>query len=153
LQAGCDAAAAGVLIDQERQALGDRSSIRTDQLAGLLRDALPRSQGDGIDAVRPDLIGEAFLLNELRPPPSQTEAEERAFGRDAAAVVATVIRTAQDYAEGEATHRSVAWLEHLAGLAEDPFALMAIAVALPEQTLALRERSGGDDRQDRRRIG
>ncbi len=130
LQAGCDAVAATALVDEERAALGDRSASRTDQLVALLRDALAPAEGDGIDAVRPDLIGEAFLLAELarerRPLPQQAAIVARGFARAGRPVVATVIRTAQDYAQGEATHPSVAWLDQLARLTDNPFALMAI---------------------------
>jgi tetratricopeptide (TPR) repeat protein len=141
LQAGCRRDMADALIEQERQALGDRSAIRTDQLAAVLCDALAAPDGDGIDAVRPDLIGEAFTLNELMPSSRRVEAVERAFRRSGPAVIANVIRTAQDHAQGEASHASVAWLQHLADLTDDPFALMAIGYALPKETLALRERA------------
>ena len=67
LQGGCAPETAIGLIEQERAALGDCTSVRSDQLETLLRDALPPPEGDGVDAVRPDLIGEAFLLNELCP--------------------------------------------------------------------------------------
>jgi tetratricopeptide (TPR) repeat protein len=114
-------------------------------LVALLADALPTPEADGVDAVRPDLIGEAFLLRALAPKGrmlvQQTAIVERAFRRAGPPVIATVIRVAQDYALGEAAHASVAWLGHLARLTDDPFALMAIAVELPDQTLALRERA------------
>ena len=141
MQGGCAPETAIGLIEQERAALGDCTSVRSDQLETLLRDALPPPEGDGVDAVRPDLIGEAFLLNELCPASRRIEAVERAFGRAGPAVIATVIRTAQDHAQGDAGHVSVAWLQHLAGQTNDPFALIAIAEALPDQTLALREQA------------
>ena len=141
LQGGCGAVAATELVEQERAALGDRSITRTDQLVGLLRELLPGQAGEAIDAVRPDLIGEAFLLKEIRPAPRQVDAVERAFRRAGRSVIGVVIRTAQDHAQGMAAHASVTWLDHLARLTDDPFALMAIAAELPEQTLALRERA------------
>ena len=141
LQGGCEATAATELVEQERVALGDRSISRTDQLVALLRELLPGQAGEGIDAVRPDLIGEAFLLKEIRPASRQVEAVERAFRRAGQRVIGTVIRTAQDHAQGMAAHASVTWLDHLARLTDDPFALMAIAAELPVQTLALRERA------------
>ncbi len=145
LQGGCEAEGATALVKQEREAFGDRSPVRDNRLVALLRDALAPSEGDGVDAVRPDLIGEAFLLEELtrerRSRPQQAPIVERAFARAGPRVVETVIRTAQDHARGEAAHPSVAWLDHLAHLTDDPFLLMAIADQLPEQTLALRERA------------
>ncbi|HEY1931106.1 MAG TPA: hypothetical protein VGG99_03765 [Acetobacteraceae bacterium] len=145
LQGGCDADAAAALVAAEREAFGDRPPPPDGRIVTLLRDALAPAESDGIDAIRPDLIGEAFLLEELgrdrRPLTQQSAIVERAFSRAGLRVVATVIRTAQDYAAGEASHRSVAWLDHLLRLTDDPFALMAIADELPEQTLALRERA------------
>ena len=143
LQSGCDIDTAAALVEGECAALGERSAPRTDRLVALLRDALPRPEADGVDAVRPDLIGEAFLLRELVPKSlaRQTPIVERAFHRAGSPVVATVIRTAQDYALGDPAHASVTWLQHLAELTDDPFALIAIAEELPEETLALRERA------------
>ena len=145
LQNGCDAEAVTTLVDEERRELGDRSLLRTDQLVALLHDALAPPEGNGVDAVRPDLIGEAFLLGEIaangRSVTQQMTIVERAFARAKLRVVATVIRTAQDYAEGHAAHVSVDWLARLARQIDDPFELMAIANELPHQTLALRERA------------
>ena len=104
MQSGCDGDGAIRLIEQERAALGDRSLLRSDQLAALLRDALRPAEGDGIDAVRPDLIGEAFLLAELLPVGQQIATVERALHRAGLQVIATVIRTAQDHAQGAADH-------------------------------------------------
>jgi tetratricopeptide (TPR) repeat protein len=144
LQQGCDDDALLTLVEQERAILGSGGEAAED-LAALLRDALAAPDGSGADAVRPDLIGEAFLLHELardhRSVARQAAIVERAFRRDSSRVVETVIRTAQDHALGDASHPSVEWLDHLAHLAEDPFILMAIAAELPDQTLALRERA------------
>ncbi len=145
VQGGCGAEHAAALVEAERAAFGDRSATRTGALVALLSDALVPRDGDGVDAVRPDLIGEAFLLQEFarerRSLDEQAAIVERAFVRAGQPVVATVIRTAQDHADGDADHRSVAWLDRLAGLTDDPFALMEIARELPAQTLALRERA------------
>jgi tetratricopeptide (TPR) repeat protein len=139
LQAGCGRNEATDLINEERRSLGDTTPLRTDQFETLLRDALAPPDGGGIDAVRPDLIGEAFLLKELRPASRQVEAVERAFRRVGQRVISTVVRTAQDHAQGMAAHASVSWLDHLARLIDDPFTLMAIGTGLPVMTLALRE--------------
>jgi hypothetical protein len=154
LQGGCELAAAETLVEQERRAVRDEYSVRNGQLVRLLHDALTPAAGLGVDAVRPDLIGEAFLVREVcrrqygpdgscsdqRPAEHQAAIVTRAFQQAGRRVVETVIRTAQDLAEGNAAHPAVAWLDHLAGATENPFALMAIANTLPAQTLALRER-------------
>src|SRR4029077_4193776 len=97
--------------------------------------------GAEIDAVRPDLIGEAFLLQGMeehrRFPRMQTEIVERAWRRAEHKVAIALIRTAQDYAQGEASHCSVMWLRHLIDQASEPFQLMTLADTLPAQTLAL----------------
>ncbi len=51
----------------------------------------------------------------------------------------TVIRTIQDYAEGDAEHPSVVWLRHLAGLSNEPRMLIVLANWPPWRTLAMRE--------------
>jgi tetratricopeptide (TPR) repeat protein len=144
LEQGCDNDSLLTLVEQECAALGFAGDAAED-LAALLRDALGAPDGSGVEAVRPDLIGEAFLLRELghsnRTPLRAETIVERAFRRAGPRVVITVIRTAQDHAQGDANHPSVGWLDHLAHLTDEPFVLMAIADELPEQTLALRERA------------
>ncbi len=144
LQQGCDDDGLMKLLEQECAARGAVTAT-AEALVPLLHDALAARDGSGVDAVRPDLIGEAFLLRELgrdrRSAARQAAIVERAFDRAGTRVVATVIRTAQDHAQGDAAHASVAWLDHLARLTDDPFALIAIAAELAAQTLALRERA------------
>jgi hypothetical protein len=62
---GCDAAAANALVEEERPAFGVSTPLNDEQMAGFLHDALAPPAGSGADAVRPDLIGEAFLLREV----------------------------------------------------------------------------------------
>ena len=144
LQGGCDAAAAAALVEEERASLGDRSAARTDELVALLATALPLPGSGDVDAVRPDLIGEAFLYQHLatgRTPAQQRAIVTRAFVRAGVPVVTSVVHAAQDLAEGSATHPAVAWLDALAERADDAASLIAIAGELPQQTLALRERA------------
>ncbi len=79
------------------------------------------------------------MNEDRRFPRVQTEIMERAWQRADRKVAATLIRTAQDYAQGDANHRSVVWLRHLIDQIDDFVALMALADQLPEHTLALRE--------------
>ncbi len=144
LQGGCDVEAAMTLVGEEREKIGDRSDTRTDELLALLATALPLPGSGDVDAVRPDLIGEAFLYQHLtsgRAPPQQRAIVQRAFARAGMPVVTTVVHAAQDLAEGRAEHATVAWLDALASQAEDVPSLAAIAAELPENTLALRERA------------
>jgi tetratricopeptide (TPR) repeat protein len=143
LQGGCSAEEGRRLVDEERRAKGFPETVPATEIVNRLAEALPTPGEAGVDAVRPDLIGEAFLLQEMeehrRFPRIQTEIVERAWRRADNKVATALIRTAQDYAQGEPAHCSVKWLHHLIDQPDDPFQLMALANALPSQTLALRD--------------
>jgi Tetratricopeptide repeat len=143
LQGGSNAEDAVHLIEEERGALGFPETIPATELVNRLADALPTPGGTEIDAVRPDLIGEALLLQGMdehrRFPNLQAGIIDRAWRRAERNVAATLIRAAQDYAQGDASHCSVVWLRHLIDLTDDLAALMELADVLPEHTLALRE--------------
>jgi tetratricopeptide (TPR) repeat protein len=145
LQGGCTREAAEALVGEERAAMDFPSTTPAEQIANLLYTALPEPVGGGIDAVRPDLIGEAFLLRELgregRPISRQAAIVERAFKRVPGIVVQAVLRTAQDYCEGAPDHASLLWLDHLTNQIDDVGTLIAVVEALPRQTVGLRERA------------
>ena len=105
LQGGCGAEAATRLVEAERAAIGDRSGVRTDLLVGYLADALPLPGSGAVDAVRPDLIGEAFLWQHLTGARRSLDAQyaivARAFARAGTPVVTTVIHAAQDLGRGQ----------------------------------------------------
>lgn len=151
LQGGCSAAQALQLVQEEQRAMGFPEAAPATVLVNRLAEALPMLSGVEIDAVRPDLIGEAFMLQGLgehrRLPNTQIEILERAWRRADRKVAATLVRTAQDYAHGDADHCSVVWLQHLINQMEDLPALRALAGELPEHTLALRELAAIVDRR------
>ncbi|MGD0104139.1 MAG: hypothetical protein ABSC06_08890, partial [Rhodopila sp.] len=64
LQSGCDRAATIALFRQECEAMDWRLGKPADWIAGKLEEALHRL-GGGVDAIRPDIVGEAFLLRQL----------------------------------------------------------------------------------------
>jgi tetratricopeptide (TPR) repeat protein len=144
LQGGCDREAAVTLIRQEREAMDWPPGRPPDWIAARLAEALHRP-GGGVDAVRPDIIGEAFLLCQLaadgRAMDEQAAIVARAWRRDAAAVVGSVIRTVQDHAGDRADHPALGWLDHLVAGADSLGVLMLIADSMPQRTLALRERA------------
>lgn len=144
LQDGCDSADLEPLVREEREAGGFPSPLSDAALADRLRDGLRVTGGGRTDAIRPDLIGEAFILNELERLASEKSAAlvERAWRRNSEGVVATLIRTAQDFAAFRPDHASVRWLARLVEPIEDPLKLVEIATMLPDQTLALREFGG-----------
>ena len=98
--------------------------------------------GERIAPIGPDLIGEAFMLVCLpalvRPRTGGVFA--RSFRRSPDASAAAVMRTAQDFAEGE-DRPALRWLDRLAKRCESVADLMQLADAFPHQTLALRERA------------
>ncbi len=117
LQGGCSPEDALLVVAEEQPTMGFPSLLASD-VVNRLAEALPTSGGVDIDAIRPDLIGEAFLLQGMqehrRFPNVQTAIVERAWRRAGPKVAATLVRTAQDYAEGNSNHRGVIWLRHLA---------------------------------------
>jgi tetratricopeptide (TPR) repeat protein len=143
LQGGCGREAAMRLVKKERDALDDKSTAWHDELVAHLVTALPLPGSGDVDAVRPDLIGEMFVLQHLtadgRTPEQQGAIVARAFGRAGMPVVRAVIRAALDLAEGNPEHATAAWLGRLAGETNDVVVLMAIASELPPSTLALRK--------------
>jgi tetratricopeptide (TPR) repeat protein len=145
LQGGCDEAALDALVASETAADGLYTTMPAEQTANGLRDAFPTANGEGAEAIRPDLIGEAFLLHEIgrggRSAAKQADIVERAYGRAGMAVVRTVLRTVQNFCAGDANHQSLLWLDRLAGPEAGLVQLMAIADALSEQTVGLRERA------------
>ncbi|HST90315.1 MAG TPA: hypothetical protein VLJ14_18210 [Ktedonobacterales bacterium] len=143
LEGGCTRDAARALIDAERQALDYPGPPPSVEIAKRLADALPST--DGVDAIRPDLIGEAFVLTTIddnwRSAAEQVTIVERAWHRAGVRVVTTVIRTVQDHAGNDPKHPSLLWFDHLIALTDDLSAMMLMADELPQQTLALRERA------------
>jgi hypothetical protein len=112
-----------------------------------LRDALPGAGGnDGVAPILPDIVGEGAILAWLGKDGPVAQWGLSSIARIAAAaqhrlprVSAVLVRTAQDFAAA-GRDEPVRWLESLAATSDaDVDALMQIADALPDQTLALRE--------------
>jgi hypothetical protein len=143
LQGGCDADSGMRLVEEERRAAGFAETAPAEDIVNDLAEALPDATANGIDAIRPDLIGEAFVLqgmNEYRRfPTRQTAIVERAWCRARGKVIASLVHTAQDFAHGKAVHPAIAWLGHLLGKTTDLHAAVEFAGNLPDRTLALRE--------------
>jgi hypothetical protein len=143
LQGGCDPADALQLVLEEQRAMGFPEAVPGTELVNRLTEALPLTGGDGVDAVRPDLIGEAFLLQGMREHRLlhhvQTGIVERAWRRAGSKAAAALVRTSQDFAQGDAKHPSIIWLQHLLDRATDLAALISVNDVLPINTVALRE--------------
>jgi hypothetical protein len=142
LQDGCSADQSLHLIEEERQAMDFAAIVPSASVVKRLTEALPAASGTAVDAIRPDLIGEAFLLQVMHEhrlfPKTQAAIVERAFRRVGTKVFRVLVRTAQDHASGEPGHPSVGWIGHLIQCANNSD-LIALAPELPESTLALRE--------------
>ncbi|AWB07516.1 hypothetical protein A6A40_21065 (plasmid) [Azospirillum humicireducens] len=142
LQGGCDRDEAEQLVNQERTTNPSWTNVSPESIAEWLADGLPGPNWR-VDAVRPDLIGGAFLLQVLRCKgrslPKQIVIIDRAWERAGVAVAQTIIRTAVDHAGHDPKHDSLQWLDHLIKRAESDDVLAAIADAIPQQTVALRE--------------
>ena len=142
LQGGGSQDDAERLIEQERATDPTWSSVSPRRVAEWLADGLPGPDG-GVDAVRPDLIGGAFVLEILRRKRRTLDKQrvivERAWDRASLAVVQTIIRTAADHAGHDTKHESLEWLHHLIRRTDSPDLLAAMADTFPQQTVALRE--------------
>ena len=122
-------------IAAEKTALMRASAGDPPEVFTVLASALP-GEADSIAPVLPDMIGEAVLLRAG----IDADAIIRAAATNRPRVAATVMRTAQDYAQEELA--PLDWLDRLveAGGA-DLAALIEIADALPKETLVLRTRA------------
>ena len=141
LQGGVDRAGALALIRAERMAMEFPGTPNAETVAARMAEALYR-EGGGADAVRPDIVGEEFVLRELaRSVGEQAGIVVRAWRRDEAGTVGSVIRCAQDFAVDGEDHASLGWLDGLMAGGDDLGSLMRISDAMPQQTLVLRDRA------------
>lgn len=142
LQGGCDRDEAERLVDQERTTNPSWTNVSPEKIAEWLADGSPGLNG-GVDAVRPDLIGGAFLLLVLRwkkrSLAKQIVIVDRAWERAGVAVAQTIIRTAVDHAGHDPKHDSLQWLHHLIERTKSDYMLASIVSVIPERTVALRE--------------
>jgi tetratricopeptide (TPR) repeat protein len=143
LQGGCESEEALRLVAEEQLGMGFPPVASAEDVVNRLAEALPAATGPGIDAIRPDLIGEAFLLQGMRLyrqfPEKQNAIVERGWQRSAGKVIATLMRTAQDFAAGEARHPAVDWLGRRLAKTTDLGDAIRFVADIPEHTLSLRE--------------
>ena len=133
LQNGCSTEEACRLIEEERVAMDFAHSVPVMDTVRRLVEVWSASDGDGIDAIRPDLIGEAFILQVLEGdglfPEVPSGIVVRARNRAGVRLVATLVRIAQDYARGDDGHPSKVLLGHL-GLSQGSLSAAEQAVML-----------------------
>ena len=143
LQNGCALSSLVTLVNEEMAALGLNAPFSAKTVAERLCDYLP-SRPDTLEPVRPDLIGESFLVKilsggKLRGDQERREIVLRAYRRAGANTVDTLVRCAQDLANGSAEHHAVRWLRAIVEESDDIGDLFRVANGLPENTLSLRE--------------
>lgn len=142
LQGGAEADAVLAVAEAEADAL--RSRADPFALYGALCDAYAPPDGERLPPILPDLIGEAFILAAFAgaqfSTSQQAEAIARARVRAEAATIATVMRTAQDFAEAE-THPALRWVDALVTGCADPLKLKRLSDSFPLQTVVLRGRA------------
>ncbi len=124
------------VIEGEKAALGYDGAGSPGMLADLLSQTLPSDTAGGVWPIQPDMIGEAFILNEWQ---QGSDAVLRAFQVAGTAVAAFVIHCVEDFARAKRA-QPVAWLTVL--LAQPDLStqdLFTIADRFPQSSVALME--------------
>ena len=149
LQGGCGLEAAARLVGEERSAIdGAAVALSTEEIVTVLADCLPQPRGFlGLDAIRPDLIGEAFVIAEIARPKRSPEAQyaiiERARKRSDSAVRRTLTFAAQDFARGDGSHPTNQWRGRLMNASTQEFGDQLRSGALTPDDAAIRIRQIG----------
>ena len=134
LQNGCPPTALPALVEEEMALLRLRAPFSVQIVAERLCDCLPLLN-NAVEPVRPDLIGEAFLLPVVAGGRFRDEATRRAivlgaYRRAPAGTVDALIRCARDFAEGNANHSAVQWLHAVVKASTEFDELVRIADSL-----------------------
>ena len=160
---GLNQSQALALAAEESSALGLQYPNGHGAAVRCLQDAFPTP--NAIDYVRPDLIGEAFLLeawkstdpastnSAVNPLPSRARQQAisvrqplqvgtnsifRALSISETNVLSALIRTAQDFADAQ-ERRPLAWINRIVSDSTDYRLLNALRYAIPLDTLCLRD--------------
>ena len=143
LRNGCSPIELTTLTQEEMTALGLPAPFDAKAVAERLCDCL-LVVSDTVEPIRPDLIGEVFLLpiisgGRFRSQDERQRIVLRAYQAASAGTVNTSIHCAQDLAGGRADHLAVQWLRAIVEASDGTVELMRIADFLPHSTLSLRE--------------
>lgn len=128
------------LIEGERTAMGWLAHDSVPEIERALSDALFYDEdAEDIAPILPELIGEAALIQILACSTAEVQAEivRRGYWIYAEDAVGMVLRTAQDFAAGDAT-LPLAWLDTLIAEADEPDEMLALAAQFPDRSVALR---------------
>ena len=137
-------------LRREKEAIGCES-LDTAVVKRALTELLPDEGRGGIAPIRPDIVGEAFVLSHLGNGQTRDgqRAVLRAFADRPSEVAAVLVRCVQDFAprgadaasarEAQDQQRALDGLRAVGEMPDLPLALLLVVVgALPQQTLALR---------------
>jgi tetratricopeptide (TPR) repeat protein len=117
LQRGCDPEAALSLVNDERREMGFPEDAPAEQIVIQLAGAIPMLDSPGIDAIKPDLVGELLTIIEIREhhlfPSRQRAILDRAWQRDSLSVCHTLIRAATDFSDTDFGPVIADWLRRL----------------------------------------
>jgi tetratricopeptide (TPR) repeat protein len=142
LQNGCPPSALPELVEDEGKALGFQAPFDPRGVARQICDYLPSAKR-AVEPIRPDLIGESFLLpvigDRFLTEAQQQDIVLRAYCRAGSGVVDTLIRCVRDFAAGRADDQAVQWLRAIVEVCDELGELLRIHDFLPLNTLALRE--------------
>ena len=168
LQRGLSRRERYALIDAEAKALRYQDRMARDPMADALLDALPKADdGDNLQGIEPDLVGETLCLLALSTNDDlgQEALIDRCRERAPRDTAQHLVQTVQDFArpaaelaasDGHSRRRpearllpgwlgeanpALGWLDRLVSTTDDLERLMSIANQMPEQTVILRERS------------
>jgi tetratricopeptide (TPR) repeat protein len=131
LEGGCDLEGALRLVEEERAKMFEADSPYT--VVHHLAQALPPQSFRGIDAIRPDIIGELFAVSIIGRSEFPDRIVERSWRRETVKVGITLIHVAEDYPDSEtedlpesAGRVGIRWLDQLITLETDIYKLRAI---------------------------
>ncbi len=124
---------------EEREGLDFPHTQHPEALASALVEALSNQSTKKAQAIRPDLVGEAFLLDRISACSSSAQKGiiGRATARPGSLVAETIVRTAQDFVGDETRHPILDWFSWLVGDTSCVDTLLNIMDIIPKDTLCL----------------
>ena len=129
LQGGCDLDGLKRVVREEASIL-HRETVSEEKILTVMAEALPSARGIHrvaqpitVDAIRPDLVGEALVLNEIGRPflsaLEQVAIVERAWHRNPDKVRVTLLNISRDFWREKSTNLVAEWMEHVAKLVHE----------------------------------
>lgn len=139
---GCRRDGLNDLIKDEVDAERWSGTASIPSIARTLNDAAALDDDDMVRPTVPEFIGGAFVTTAWRDRSGEQQASiiRRAYARAPVPVLATVVRTAQDFGSSH-DHPSLHWLDTIIRTAGDSRQLIEICDQLPDRTVNLLDRA------------